>query len=81
MKAKGKKSKALALIVPDSKPLKIKDSRESLSWDELRQLVIENGYDTSPDLVNGPTNSKSTMRLFGKEEKDIRVTLYRDDHA
>ena len=35
----------------------------------------------SPDLVNGPTSSWSTLRLFGRPEDEVRVTLFRDHHA
>lgn len=52
----------------------------ALSWEELSQLVESRGYQV-PDVVNGPTNSQSRLRLFGQEEKDVRVTLYRDHHA
>jgi len=31
--------------------------------------------------VNGPTNSKATLRLFGQPETAVRVTLFRDHHA
>lgn len=47
-----------------------------LSWTELEAL--------SPfqvDLINGPTNAQSRLRLFGHSESDIRVTLFRDNHA
>jgi glutathione S-transferase len=47
-----------------------------LSWSELEALAE---YDTDP--VNGDTNAQSRLRLFGKSESDIRVTLYRDNHA
>jgi len=47
-----------------------------LSWKELEALT-----DYKIDRINGPTNSQSTLRLFGKDESDIRVTLYRDNHA
>jgi len=33
------------------------------------------------DYENGPTSSQSLLRLFGQKEADIRVTLYRDNHA
>merc|ERR1712013_392134 len=33
------------------------------------------------DLVNGPTNSQATLRLFGQPENAVRVTLFRDHHA
>jgi glutathione S-transferase len=47
-----------------------------LSWSELADLA-----DFKPDLVNGLTNAQSRLRLFGKSEDDVRVTLYRDNHA
>jgi glutathione S-transferase len=47
-----------------------------LSWQDLQALT-----DWHPDLVNGPTNPQATLRLFGQSEADVRVTLYRDNHA
>ncbi|RUT09539.1 glutathione S-transferase [Dulcicalothrix desertica PCC 7102] len=47
-----------------------------LSWQELETLT---NYQI--DTVNGPTNSRATLRLFGHSESDVRVTLYRDNHA
>lgn len=47
-----------------------------LSWTELAKLT-----DFSPDYINGNTNSQARLRLFGQTEKDIKVTLYRDNHA
>ncbi len=47
-----------------------------LTWSELSTLSH-----FSPDLVNGPTNAQATLRLFGQTEADVRVTLYRDNHA
>ncbi|MEM9772722.1 MAG: glutathione S-transferase family protein, partial [Cyanobacteria bacterium P01_D01_bin.73] len=47
-----------------------------LSWTELEALT-----DFSIDYENGPTNAQSTKRLFGQSESDIRVILYRDNHA
>lgn len=48
----------------------------SLSWPELEALD-----DYQSDRLNGPTNSQSCLRPFGQSESDIRVTLYRDNHA
>eukprot|EP01013_Petalomonas_cantuscygni_P002317 TRINITY_DN12352_c0_g1_i1.p1 TRINITY_DN12352_c0_g1~~TRINITY_DN12352_c0_g1_i1.p1 ORF type:complete len:478 (-),score=67.58 TRINITY_DN12352_c0_g1_i1:197-1630(-) len=48
----------------------------SFAWDKLRGLCPP-----PPDLVNGPTNAKSRLRLFGYPESAVRVTLYRDHHA
>lgn len=47
-----------------------------LSWTELEALT-----DYDPDFVNGPTNAHARLRLFGQAEADVRVVLYRDNHA
>lgn len=47
-----------------------------LTWQQLTELT-----DFTIDPVNGTTNSQSTLRLFGQTEADIRVTLFRDNHA
>ena len=47
-----------------------------LSWTELESLT-----DFQIDTINGPTNSQANLRLFGHDESDVRVTLYRDHHA
>ncbi|CBN56290.1 MULTISPECIES: glutathione S-transferase family protein [Kamptonema] len=47
-----------------------------LSWTELEALT-----DFQIDRINGPTNAQSRLRLFGQTEADVRVTLYRDNHA
>jgi glutathione S-transferase len=47
-----------------------------LSWPELEALAT-----FQIDRVNGPTNAQSRLRLFGHDEADVRVTLYRDNHA
>lgn len=47
-----------------------------LSWSELAALA-----DFQTDPVNGPTNAQARLRLFGQTEADVRVTLYRDNHA
>ena len=51
-------------------------STELLSWSQLAELT-----DFALDLVNGKTNAQSTLRLFGHQEEDVRVTLFRDNHA
>lgn len=48
----------------------------SLSWTELEALS-----DFQIDTVNGPTNAQANLRLFGRSESEVRVTLYRDNHA
>ncbi len=47
-----------------------------LTWTELETLT-----NWTIDNVNGPTNSQAILRLFGHQESDVRVTLYRDNHA
>ncbi|MEH1910384.1 MAG: glutathione S-transferase family protein [Nostoc sp.] len=47
-----------------------------LSWEELETLT-----DYQIDTVNGLTNARARLRLFGQLESDVRVTLYRDNHA
>ena len=47
-----------------------------LSWEELKTKTNFN-----LDRVNGNTNSHSRLRLFGQNESDVKVTLYRDHHA
>jgi glutathione S-transferase len=47
-----------------------------LTWQELASLT-----DFHPDLIDGATNAQSHLRLFGYSEADVRVTLYRDNHA
>jgi glutathione S-transferase len=47
-----------------------------LSWSELESLT-----DFQIDPINGATNAQARLRLFGQSESDVRVTLYRDNHA
>ena len=51
-----------------------------LSW---KQLTATSGVKWPADKTNGPTNSQSELRLFGrsKEEEEVHVTLFRDNHA
>lgn len=49
---------------------------QCLSWQELESLT-----DFTIDRINGPTNAQARLRLFGQSEADVRVTLYRDNHA
>lgn len=48
-----------------------------LNWSDLEALT----HDFQTDRINGPTNAQSTLRLFGQAESDVRVTLFRDNHA
>lgn len=47
-----------------------------LSWKELEALTA-----FQIDLINGPTNAQARLRLFSHSESDVRVILYRDNHA
>jgi glutathione S-transferase len=47
-----------------------------LTWQELESLT-----DFQSDPINGSTNAQARLRLFGQSEADVRVTLYRDNHA
>ncbi len=47
-----------------------------LTWPELEALDA-----IQTDRVNGPTNAQARLRLFGQNEADVRVTLFRDNHA
>ncbi|WP_009633469.1 glutathione S-transferase family protein [Synechocystis sp. PCC 7509] len=48
----------------------------ALSWTELEALT-----NFEIDTVNGATNAQAQLRLFGGSESQVRVTLYRDNHA
>ena len=47
-----------------------------LSWPELEEFAK-----LQVDPVNGPTNAQARLRLFDRAESEVRVTLYRDNHA
>jgi glutathione S-transferase len=51
-------------------------TRSALTWTELQAFG-----NVQIDPINGPTNAQTRLRLFGRPETDIRVTLYRDHHA
>jgi glutathione S-transferase len=44
-----------------------------LSWD---QLTAASNYNVNN--TDGPTNAQSYLRLFGRKEADVRITLFRD---
>ena len=54
----------------------MKQAINTLSWEELKELTCEQS-----DPIEGPNNPQAKVRLFGKSEQEIRVTLYRDHHA
>ena len=49
---------------------------QALSWEELQART-----NFEIDRANGVTNAQSRLRLFGQDESDVGVTLYRDHHA
>lgn len=53
--------------------LKESQSLIPLSWEELTSVSSR-----QMDKIDGPTNAQSYLRLFGKSESEVRVTLYRD---
>ena len=54
----------------------------ALSWQELEQLLPPQGEaELQRQRCDGPTNAQASLRLFGRPESEVRVTLYRDHHA
>ena len=51
----------------------------ALTWSQLSPLAAR--WSPTPDPTSGPTSAQSRLRLFGAKESDVRVTLYRDNHA
>ena len=51
----------------------------ALSWSQLSPLAAR--WSAPSDPTSGPTSAQSKLRLFGAKESDVRVTLYRDNHA
>ncbi|MBM5806546.1 MAG: glutathione S-transferase [Cyanobacteria bacterium M_surface_10_m2_179] len=55
---------------------------EPLSWADLeRRLPPCSESELQLQRVEGPTNAQARLRLFGRPESEVRVTLYRDHHA
>jgi glutathione S-transferase len=53
-----------------------------LSWAELEERLAPCSEEELQRLrVEGPTNAQSRLRLFGRPDSEVRVTLYRDHHA
>eukprot|EP01094_Clydonella_sp_ATCC50884_P012885 TRINITY_DN23176_c0_g1_i1.p1 TRINITY_DN23176_c0_g1~~TRINITY_DN23176_c0_g1_i1.p1 ORF type:complete len:416 (+),score=124.54 TRINITY_DN23176_c0_g1_i1:77-1324(+) len=52
---------------------------KSLTWAELE--AIGEKWSKDRDIVNGDCNSQACLRLFGRPESEVRVTLYRDNHG
>ena len=49
---------------------------EAWGWKQLAEHALD-----EPDRINGPTSAQANLRLFGKHESEVIVTLYRDIHA
>ena len=55
---------------------------EPLSWQQLEERLEPcSEADLQQRRVEGPTNAQARLRLFGRPEAEVRVTLYRDHHA
>jgi glutathione S-transferase len=52
-----------------------------LSWSELEALVAGSPEFCGEGRHAGPASAQAALRLFGEEERAVRVTLYRDHHA
>ena len=61
-------------------PLTSAPAAAPLSWSELDALLPA-GPDERALRIHGPTNAQAELRLFGRSETELRVTLYRDNHA
>tara|TARA_Y100001968_G_C19352740_1_gene715557 strand:- start:47 stop:1300 length:1254 start_codon:yes stop_codon:yes gene_type:complete len=54
----------------------MKQAINPYSWESLQRLSLP-----PSNRIEGPNNSYASLRLFGKSESSVRVTLYRDHHA
>lgn len=55
---------------------------QPLSWQELEQrAAMVSEQELLRQRCEGPTNAQARLRLFGRPESEVRVTLYRDHHA
>ena len=53
-----------------------------LSWQELEAwLPPQDEAVLLQQRQQGPTNAQARLRLFGRPESEVRVTLFRDHHA
>jgi glutathione S-transferase len=51
-------------------------------WDDLADRLEQPDPEAlEHNRCHGPTNAQATLRLFGQNEADVRVVLYRDHHA
>ncbi|CAK9038706.1 Glutathione S-transferase DHAR2 (Chloride intracellular channel homolog 2) (CLIC homolog 2) (Glutathione-dependent dehydroascorbate reductase 2) (AtDHAR2) (CytDHAR) (GSH-dependent dehydroascorbate reductase 2) [Durusdinium trenchii] len=53
--------------------------KKAYTWDELAAYVPTTLTDI--DYENGPPIAQSRLRLFGRPQTEVRVTLFRDNHA
>ena len=57
-------------------------SQQPMGWQELVLLLPPQSEEQlQRHRRDGPTNAQATLRLFGRPEEEVRVTLYRDHHA
>ena len=54
---------------------------KALGWGALKELCKVPLSLSPGSLKNGPSSSYARLRLFGKQENNVRVTLFRDNHA
>ena len=55
---------------------------DPLGWDDLQELLPpQRELQLMQARIEGPTNAQARLRLFGRPESEVRVTLYRDHHA
>ena len=55
---------------------------DPLSWQDLQELLPpQDEAQLLQARIEGPTNAQARLRLFGRPESEVRVTLYRDHHA
>lgn len=50
--------------------------KPAFSWKQLSTMTK-----WARDYENGPTSAQARLRLFGQPRSNVRVTLYRDNHA
>merc|ERR1711865_586927 len=57
-------------------------ARRAMSWQQLTALTRNIELRDCADIrANGPSSSRSTLRLFGQAESNVRLTLFRDKHS
>ncbi|KAJ1616252.1 glutathione S-transferase, partial [Pavlovales sp. CCMP2436] len=64
------------------------DASDAPSWDELKARLLKTPTgarlaveDEARMRGGGPPHRASKLRLFGKQESDVRITFYRDSAA